>query len=322
MAHVSEHQSRDVDDQAKALEGWQQSYEQLGCGRFEGSAWLLEMEDGMLLRESTNRPLREQIVPPSQHVVLALPLAVADGSVFAGRPLHRDSLMILNGQDEYDVVAAGEMDLIGVCLHRDLVAAAMSAQDRIWLEWAEAERSLPLNAAAAAALRQMLAAVCARAEARLPELDCRAREAELLTQAFAQAVGLVLAWDEGEVNSAVPRRADTRMKVVRRAVDFMRANLHNEIGIPEVCLAACSCRRSLQYCFEEFLRTTPQAYLRALRLNEARRTLKLHADQPITALANTLGFSSASHFTRHYKLMFDELPSDTLKLNCYLTCGV
>ena len=57
--------------------------------------------------------------------------------------------------------------------------------------------------------------------------------------------------------------------------------------------------------------------MRALRLNEARRSLKLHADQPITSLASRLGFSSASHFTRHYKLMFDELPSETLKLNCY-----
>ena len=77
--------------------------------------------------------------------------------------------------------------------------------------------------------------------------------------------------------------------------------------------AACASRRTLQYCFEEFLHTTPQAYLRALRLNEARRTLKSRADQPITELASELGFASASHFTRHYKLMFDELPSETLK---------
>jgi AraC family ethanolamine operon transcriptional activator len=65
------------------------------------------------------------------------------------------------------------------------------------------------------------------------------------------------------------------------------------------------------------MHTTPQAYLRALRLNEARRTLKSNAQRPITELANLLGFASASHFTRHYKLMFDELPSETLRLHCY-----
>ena len=92
--------------------------------------------------------------------------------------------------------------------------------------------------------------------------------------------------------------------------------------MPEICAAAFASRRTLQYCFEEFMHTTPQAYLRALRLNEARRALKLRADQPITELASTLGFSSASHFTRHYKLMFDELPSETLKLQRLRPGGV
>ncbi len=131
-----------------------------------------------------------------------------------------------------------------------------------------------------------------------------------------------MAGDSAEPASSIPRRADSRLRVVKRAIEFMRANLVNDIGIPEICAAAYASRRTLQYCFEEFMHTTPQAYLRALRLNEARRALKLRADQPITEVANTLGFSSASHFTRHYKLMFDELPSDTLKLNCYGTGGV
>ena len=41
--------------------------------------------------------------------------------------------------------------------------------------------------------------------------------------------------------------------------------------------------------------------------------LKSRSDQPITDLASTLGFASASHFTQHYKQMFDELPSETLR---------
>ena len=40
------------------------------------------------------------------------------------------------------------------------------------------------------------------------------------------------------------------------------------------------------------------------------------AHQAITDLAGAMGFSSASHFTRHYKLMFDELPSQTSRMNC------
>ncbi|MEJ6001227.1 helix-turn-helix domain-containing protein [Paucibacter soli] len=313
MSRVFEHQSQDVDDQAKALNGWRQAYEQLGCGRFDGYAWQLETEEGMLLRERTNRRLREQITPPPEHIALAMPTMVDAGAVFAGRPLGCESLMILTSQDEYDVVTTGELDLVGLCVHRDLLARCLPQAKQGWLEQAERERNLALPPDAAAAIRQQLQTINAQATQQHRH-DAQARS-DWVSQALSDTVALAMQGDGQDPATALPRRADTRMRVVRRALDFMRANLHNDIGIPEICIAACTSRRSLQYCFEEFLRTTPQAYLRALRLNEARRTLKLTADQPITAVATTLGFSSASHFTRHYRLMFDELPSDTLRLN-------
>ena len=315
MASVVEHHSQDVDDQAKSLTGWQQVYEQLSCGRFQGSAWQLVMADGVLLRETTNRGLREQIVPPPGHVVIAVPLAVEPGSMFAGRALERESLMVLSSQDEYEVVSAGELDLIGLSVHRDVLEATLAPAKVDWLKRAERERNLELLPDVASAIRQMLLAVCADAERQIDALGETVDEAALLSATLTQAVVLAMAGDGGEHTASIPRRAETRLRVVKRAVDFMRANLHNDIGIPEICAAAFSSRRSLQYCFEEFMHTTPQAYLRALRLNEARRQLKHRVDQPITALATAMGFSSASHFTRHYKLMFDELPSQTLRIN-------
>ena len=48
MAALVEHHSQDVDDQAKSLAGgWQQRYEQLSRGRFQGSAWQMVMADGV-----------------------------------------------------------------------------------------------------------------------------------------------------------------------------------------------------------------------------------------------------------------------------------
>jgi AraC family ethanolamine operon transcriptional activator len=48
-------------------------------------------------------------------------------------------------------------------------------------------------------------------------------------------------------------------------------------------------------------------------LNAARRMLKQNDARGITDIACDLGFASGSHFTRHYKVMFGELPSQTLK---------
>jgi AraC family transcriptional regulator, ethanolamine operon transcriptional activator len=207
--------------------------------------------------------------------------------------------------------------LIGLMVHRDVFEATLAPDKVEWLQRIERERRLALPPDVASAIRQMLMAVCGDAERNVATLAEREDEAALLSSTLTQTVLLAMAGDRAEHGSTIPRRADSRLKVVRRAIEFMRANLQDDIGIPEICAAACASRRSLQYCFEEFMRTTPQAYLRALRLNEARRSLKARADRPIASLANDLGFSSSSHFTRHYKAMFDELPSDTLKLHCY-----
>lgn len=312
MATIVTHESHDVDDQAESLNGFRQFYEQLGRGRFHGSVWQLMADEGFLLREAANRGLRQHFSPPVDHVTLAVPLAVEPGSVFAGRPLERESLLVLRPEEEYDLVSAGELEVIGLSVHQSLLDGLAPAKVE-WLRQAQDERNLPLAPEVATAIRHMLLAVSAGAEREIDSLTEGAAEADLLTSTLTQTVILAMTGDRAEHANHIPRRADTRMKVVRRAVDFMRARLHDDIGVADICQAACASRRSLQYCFEEFLHTTPQAYLRALRLNEARRTLKLGESQAITMLASELGFASASHFTRHYKLMFDELPSETLK---------
>jgi len=312
MATLATYQTQDVDDQAQALNGFRQFYEQLGRGRFHGSVRQLMMSGGFLLRESSNRGLRQHFTPPRDHVTLAVPLAVQPGSLFAGRPLERESLMVAGREEEYDLLSTGEFDIVALSVHRELVDTLAPSKIE-WLRHAQHERNVLLAPDTAAAIRLMLLAVSSDAEREIVSLADSASEAALLSATLTQTVLLAMAGNRAAHACSIPRRADTRMKVVKRAVDFMRTHLQEDIGVPEICAAACASRRSLQYCFEEFLHTTPQAYLRALRLNEARRTLKARADQPIASLASELGFASSSHFTRHYKLMFDELPSETLK---------
>jgi AraC family ethanolamine operon transcriptional activator len=310
MATLLFRESRDVDDQARSLDGFRQTYEQLGRGRFHGRVWQWMTADGFLLREAANCGLRQQFSPPPEHVALAVPLSLRPDAVFAGRPLARESLVVLGAHEEYDLVSAGELDVIGLSVHRRLVDALAPAKAE-WLRRAQTERHLSLSPAAAGAIRLALMTLAARAGREADPPAAADDDVDRLGDLLAQTVGLAMAGSATVGNGRLPRRAQTRSRMVRRAIDFMRAHLHEDIGVPEVCIAACASRRSLQYGFEEMLHTSPQAYLRALRLNEARRRLKCRPGQAITELASALGFASASHFTQHYKRMFGELPSQT-----------
>ncbi len=294
MARILQHLSDDADEQSRALDGWRQHYEQLGHGRFQGRAWQWVTAQGALLRESTNRHLRELIVPPPEHLVLAVPLAVLPGSRFAGRPLQRESLMVLGDQDEHSLLSAGELDLIGLCVHRALLGQ-LAGHKLEWLQHAERQRNLDLSPDVAAAIRHGLLALSAQAET--APTDTPEAEAELLGLALAQTVALAMR--DGQHAAAMPRDNPTRLRVVQRAIDFMQAHLREDIDVDRLCAAACVSRRSLQYVFEEFLHTTPMAYWRALRLNEARRVLRRTPGHSITDLAYEWGFASASHFSLH-----------------------
>ena len=277
MATLLIRESRDVDDQARSLDGFRQTCEQLDRGRFHGRVWQWMTDDGFMLREAANRGLRQHFSPPPDHVALAVPLSVQPDAVFAGRPLARESLMVLSPHEEYDLVSAGELDVVGLSVHRRLVDALAPAKAE-WLRRAQAERHLALSPDAAAAIRLTLMTLAAQAEqqAALPAAGA-ADDADRLGALLTQTVLLAMAGCDVDAAGSMPRRAETRARMVRRAIDFM------------------------------------QAHLRALRLNEARRLLKTRPGRPITELANALGFAGASHFTQHCKRMFDELPSQTVK---------
>lgn len=91
--------------------------------------------------------------------------------------------------------------------------------------------------------------------------------------------------------------------------------LDEPLGILDLCEQLKVSRRTLQSAFQESTGMRPVEYLRAVRLNEARRRLREHGDDTgtrVARVANDLGFTHLSHFAVHYKRLFGERPSDTL----------
>ncbi len=84
------------------------------------------------------------------------------------------------------------------------------------------------------------------------------------------------------------------------------------LSMLEVCRRVGASRRKLNYCFQEALGTSPVKYLRAVRMNGARRELRSGATSVHDA-ASRWGFWHLGQFSRDYKQQFGELPSATLR---------
>ena len=85
-------------------------------------------------------------------------------------------------------------------------------------------------------------------------------------------------------------------------------------GVDELCRHLHLGERAVRRLFAELYGVSPGQYLRTRRLHQARRALRrVDGFGSVTEIALTLGFSDLGRFAAHYRSLFGELPSVTLR---------
>ena len=106
-----------------------------------------------------------------------------------------------------------------------------------------------------------------------------------------------------------------RLRVIRRASEFIDAHLAEPIRIDELCMHCATSLSKLERTFRRELQILPSKYILARRLDAVNRELR-HANESnvmIARLARDHGFSHLGRFAAYYRHQFGELPSETLR---------
>ena len=302
--------SRDADEQAAGLHGWEQAYEQLSCGRFEGEVEELQLGPVQVFAERANRCVAQSGWVGSDRVSIA---ALGGGTApcwFQGRRIEAGQLIGVSSQVSFDLMAGADTRILALSVD----AVALAALNHT-LAGPDGEPGLPrvplLVQPTPEALRRyqtLLHSVLALV--RQPGPVCDGTEARrLLALSLMDAL---LACVAGAPEAApLPASAANRRRTVARARGHMAEHAHEVIAVPDLCRAIGASRRSLQYAFEDVLQMSPVSYLRTLRLNRVRRALREQPQVPVGELAARWGFWHASRFAADYRTLFGELPSAT-----------
>ena len=83
------------------------------------------------------------------------------------------------------------------------------------------------------------------------------------------------------------------------AVGYMQANFHRRIGHAEAAAKAGLSSSYFARCFKQYYAISPIRFLAQLRLEKAKSELTL-TQQPIKAIATSVGYASIHHFTRAF----------------------
>ena len=100
---------------------------------------------------------------------------------------------------------------------------------------------------------------------------------------------------------------------VKRAINYIEANLDMAIGLPEIVVASGVPGRTLIQHFRDFKGSSPMRYLRTARYQRVRDALsRAEPEERITEIAARWGFSHMGRFSVDYRRRFGETPSETL----------
>jgi AraC-like DNA-binding protein len=101
---------------------------------------------------------------------------------------------------------------------------------------------------------------------------------------------------------------------VRLVEEFIEANWRAPLDIEALAAVTGGSTRSIFKAFKEARGVSPMAFVKRVRLENARRELqRLEENTSVIDVASQCGFLNPGHFARDYRIAFGELPSETLR---------
>lgn len=292
----------DAQEQASALTGWNQDYLQLTAGTFRGELAQLQGTGIKLFIEQVQQSVFQTGVLPKNVLAFGVPLDSVGQGMFCGQVCGAQDFHVFSGSSGFEFRSAHQHTILGVEL--ELGAGWLqSGTGRDALFPAQA-CALHVGPAALAEVKQYLLKLFQSAHAS-PQL--------LATSAVVSTVADYLLDQVSHVVRQGETAGDTKTqwKLVQQACSLVQSQVEDAPTVAQLCVDLGVSRRTLQNSFQKVLNISPLAYLKALRLGQARRALKRM--DSVTEAATSSGFWHFGHFSQDYQAMFGERPSDTLR---------
>ena len=300
--------SRDIEDQAAMLGGWEQRYIQFEKGHFEGAVHSLTLPQSTLFRKTTNRKLHKRFAPPAREVAFAALLPGTEPTLFQGRPVGAGDVLLLSGGQEHELFCHGAFDVI-------VATFPVREGENAGLVDFTLPRSDVVKGVQATRLCRWLERTLNDTDETWLGPDTDAKRA-LQEEVARKCVALAAA--HGGLGEATERFERVRaVEIFRKMREFVTSHIETFDDFPE--LSAIQgylgvSNRTLEYAFKSLLDVSPLRYLTCWRLHCARRDIRRFGPAAsITAIATKWGFWHLGRFSIAYRELFGESPSVTVR---------
>jgi AraC family ethanolamine operon transcriptional activator len=298
-------QFNDIDAQAAQLHGYGQRYQQLSRGPFVGRFRSFIFGNGLGIHiEKTNRVLAQSASTPVGRYAACLLTHESTPCTLNAETLSQNGVLLSSGGKCLEAKTSEGMSICVVDVSDELLPDSGEAM----------QTSRLLNdAGQSRQLRELIQSGVTTFTA-LDSISSYSSAIRGFQSSIVDLLWQMATPSENHGESRIHVCASARaLRVFGRAREYIHHGLPEGISITALCKDIGVSRRSLEYVFQSVTGMGPSNYIRALQLNHIRRDLTSTecANVSIGEIAARRGLWNWSRFSRHYELLFGELPSQT-----------
>ena len=291
------------------IPGWKLHSVQTTSGALDGGARELHAAGVQVLEEHYRHVVTNHYgVAPPGAIGFVIPGSMQCEGVFDGRPWKPGGICLWNTNREFNAMAPPS-DLLCVIVDRGLLTEHVFHTEHIDLEPALLRANLVTRPVASTArLAHRMGQLIDAGFSDEWDTATPAAQQAIRQEVLETLAPFVVEQLAGEHDH---RGRFSHLVNVRRARDVALSQPDTPLQVQDLCQALQVSRRTLQESFRVVLGISPLTYLRALRLDGARR--ELMAGRSVKEVIEHWGFWHWSRFSQDYRRLFGELPSATMR---------
>ncbi|MDH1008010.1 HTH-type transcriptional regulator EutR [Pseudomonas nicosulfuronedens] len=305
--------TEDVYAHACHITAWQQLYDQLRPGAFQGELDEVWLKGLQFFRERTSHALHQSCMVWPGAFWFGIPFATQAQGYIGRRQIDTESIAVRPGGREFELSTPDDYGILGLVVDRGLLQEQLEFQGQAQtLCLLEEHTVLHLDAAHKQRLCMYIdeaLEVAAKAPASMgtPAVGKQLSH-ELLLVLLAALQGAQTVDLDCSVTSLRKRQ------IVSRAREYVLDNPSDHVTVLDLCQRLHVSQRTLQNCFLEVIGRSPMNYLKAVRLNAVHRELgsPYSTFNTVQDAAMAWGFWHMGQFSRDYLTHFGARPSHTL----------
>ncbi len=308
-------QSAGVDQLAQSISGWEQVYDQTSPGQFYGSLTELMVGQVQLFVEQSSHALVQSCKTWAGATWFGIPVQGSQADSQVGRvdgvKIESHMLAMHSGQGDFQLTTPDDFGFLGIVIQTELLRQYAEAEHSDLDADLFSQRVLQIPVAVLDEFRRWMGQLLQSNPGQLEGLTPQAQK-HLLNETLSGLVQILTQGQKGPRDNVSSQHARRMLSRVR---DYLQAHTDRCVTVHELCMQLGSSPRALQDCFRNYVGLSPKAYLKAVKLNEARRELRRidSAHTSVSDVAVRYGFWHLSRFAADYRWLFGELPSETLR---------